>query len=580
MFDIGQAEALAIHAFGAPAPGTGCTFISPDGTFVNIYPKLDTHEDLCDWVEDQLGIELEYKDEEFFVREFNWVRLRSDPNMSIIMLPKDSLFRNQWYSLEDWLTYLEGKYSNGCKLYLETCDGTDTDVEYNFGTEYFAEDIIKICKRYYSSGKLYMSTEVDKMKKQVTAKLNFDFFDWYNNKLTNKQQRDVDDTANELGFPEYDECSDNQLSKIFYRWAKTRYNSNEPRHQYIKRELVEASSDYEAPSDSEGDWLTDTYVVKIWHETDPGHDTMGPEAAEEVFEVVATSPQDALEKVKRQWTGHIDAIRIVDVNPEPDEYSNMYPFTASTAIPTNKHREDKLREAWYTTENYPEVTDASKFEDFKRIDWCDLTAEDCETFLVGDYDLSSINSVRYFDDDEQDWAEANGYDGGYVINDTQDLAWHFGSDDFVDVTDKITYAIGNKPYRDATKENDFAVITEDYNRAIANEAYKNLNSATQTINTSAYSFDFIHDDDYDAKAIEDAIVDVLVAEGVTPLGGSFESVDYSDYPEYRDALISQCNYDFEWTDDYDEYAIDNGVVAALDALGYKVIGSDFYSIGE
>ena len=44
----------------------------------------------------------------------------------------------------------------------------------------------------------------------------------------------------------------------------------------------------------------------------------GPEAAEEVFTVVANSPQDAIDQVKRLWTGPIDRIEIVDVNPEDD----------------------------------------------------------------------------------------------------------------------------------------------------------------------------------------------------------------------------------------------------------------------
>ena len=60
----------------------------------------------------------------------------------------------------------------------------------------------------------------------------------------------------------------------------------------------------------------DLYVVKIWHEIDPGHDVAGPEAAEEVFEVMADSPDQAIEWVKDCWHGPIDRIEIVDINPE------------------------------------------------------------------------------------------------------------------------------------------------------------------------------------------------------------------------------------------------------------------------
>lgn len=158
-----QYEAIAIENFGRSNPGTGNSYISPDGTFINLYPKLDTHEDLCWWLEDNFDCKLEYEDEEYFIREFGWVRLRTDPHMMIIELPSSSPTRNQWYSLEDWLQFCEGKYPRGTTLYLNVCDGRDTDVEYKFGTEYFTEDIIKICKRYYSSGKLYANTIISKI---------------------------------------------------------------------------------------------------------------------------------------------------------------------------------------------------------------------------------------------------------------------------------------------------------------------------------------------------------------------------------------------------------------------------------
>lgn len=364
-----EGEALAIETFGSSNPGPGCTFISPDGTFVNIYPKLKTHEDLCEWVEEQLDIELPYRDEEYFVREFNWVRLRSDPNMSIIMLPKDSLFRNQWYSLEDWLTYIEERYPNGCRLYLETCDGPDTDVEYKFGTEYFAEDIIKICRRYYSSGKLYMSKEINSMKKKYikASRLNFDFFDWYNNILTDSQQAAVDECADELGCPEYTSCTDSDLAKIFYHWARTRYNSNELNRRYARRELVEASSG------SAGDQATDTYVVKIWHEIEADPESMnGPVAAEEIFEVAATSYQEALELAKQQWSGPIDRIEVVDVNPEPDEYE--VPFTSSTSVcaSTQIKPNGKIQEGMYWSSDWHHFTVDSVSPDRKT---CKITEE-------------------------------------------------------------------------------------------------------------------------------------------------------------------------------------------------------------
>ena len=157
-------EGIIIDDFGSRNPGTGCSFIAPDGTFVNIYPKLNIHEDLCDWIEDAVGVELEYKDEEYFIREFGWIRLRTDPHMCIIELPKEQPTRQQWYSLEDWLAYVEDKYSGRVvEIDLSVCDDMrNTNVQYNLGKDYFAEDILRLLKRYYTSGKLYASKQLRK----------------------------------------------------------------------------------------------------------------------------------------------------------------------------------------------------------------------------------------------------------------------------------------------------------------------------------------------------------------------------------------------------------------------------------
>lgn len=143
--------------FGRNNPGYGCSFISPDGTFINIYPKLDTHEDLCEYIQDNYDVTLPYQDEAYFIKEFDWVRLRTDPNMCIIELP-DKMTLSQWYALEDWLEFAETRYCNGCTISVGSLHGTFQD--YAFGTEYFPEDIIKLCKRYYSSGNLYATTDI------------------------------------------------------------------------------------------------------------------------------------------------------------------------------------------------------------------------------------------------------------------------------------------------------------------------------------------------------------------------------------------------------------------------------------
>ena len=78
----------------------------------------------------------------------------------------------------------------------------------------------------------------------------------------------------------------------------------------------------------------DLYIVKIWHEIDPGHDVAAPEAAEEIFDIVAGSPSEAIERAKDQWSGPIDRIEIVDVNPEDyvpfDSFDVWYDSLASS----------------------------------------------------------------------------------------------------------------------------------------------------------------------------------------------------------------------------------------------------------
>ncbi len=62
-----------------------------------------------------------------------------------------------------------------------------------------------------------------------------------------------------------------------------------------------------------------TYTVCIWHEVDPGRDTLGPVAAQEFFDFVADSPQQALDYARNAWQGPIDRIEVVAIDGEPVE---------------------------------------------------------------------------------------------------------------------------------------------------------------------------------------------------------------------------------------------------------------------
>lgn len=130
----------------------------------------------------------------------------------------------------------------------------------------------------------------------------------------------------------------------------------------------------------------DTYVVKIWYETDPGHDTLGPVASEEIFFEVANSPDEAIENVKRAWTGPIDRIEVIDVNPEEDEYEYAEPYedqsseivSYSVIISVPAPADDFLIEhvAWKAASEYVHVIDSQvddnavtvRYEDNPKID--------------------------------------------------------------------------------------------------------------------------------------------------------------------------------------------------------------------
>lgn len=134
--------------FGQSNPGTGCAYIAQDGTFIQLYPRIDVHEDLCEWIESELSYPLEYKDEEYAIREFGWIRIRKDPNSAIIELTGSKPTNYQMYSLEDWLYMLED--SNVAKINMGVLDsGQFIDVPFN--SDCFTEDVIKIVKRYYGS---------------------------------------------------------------------------------------------------------------------------------------------------------------------------------------------------------------------------------------------------------------------------------------------------------------------------------------------------------------------------------------------------------------------------------------------
>lgn len=143
--DINKVDNIILNHWGQNNPGEGCVFIHPSGKFINIYPTLDDHEDLCYWLEENYNIATP-GDAEWFVQEFDYVRCRSSIGLTFIELP-EKITSKQLYSLQTWM---EEKVSSD-KLEIETERGWKT---YNLD-DYFPEDLIKIIRRYYASGRLY-----------------------------------------------------------------------------------------------------------------------------------------------------------------------------------------------------------------------------------------------------------------------------------------------------------------------------------------------------------------------------------------------------------------------------------------
>ena len=87
----------------------------------------------------------------------------------------------------------------------------------------------------------------------------------------------------------------------------------------------------------------DVYVVDVIHEVDPGHDTAGPEAAEEIYTIQAISPEEAIERAIKVWGEPYDDVRILAVNPDDaDEVDIPFDFKDDDA----KYYKNKLENDW------------------------------------------------------------------------------------------------------------------------------------------------------------------------------------------------------------------------------------------
>lgn len=137
--------------FESNHPEYGCIYITKEGTYINLYPEIDTHEDLCWWIEDEYGVQLPYEDEEWAIREFDWIRCRETPIAeNVIELPKNEITREQYYAVRTWLEEIV----SGNNLEIGV---VDTDKIESFEDLDFIEpkDIINSIRKYYSRGELF-----------------------------------------------------------------------------------------------------------------------------------------------------------------------------------------------------------------------------------------------------------------------------------------------------------------------------------------------------------------------------------------------------------------------------------------
>lgn len=143
---VKELDSAIKEAWASPVPGDGCIFISEDGLYINIYPQLDDHEDLCYWLEEE-GYGDTPADASWFVDEFMYIRCRNSPHLTFIELPK-VVTDEQLQSLELWLAT---KVSSD-NIEVDTPTG---DYKRYYLDDYLPEDLVKLIRRYYKSGKLY-----------------------------------------------------------------------------------------------------------------------------------------------------------------------------------------------------------------------------------------------------------------------------------------------------------------------------------------------------------------------------------------------------------------------------------------
>ena len=105
-------------------------------------------------------------------------------------------------------------------------------------------------------------------------------------------------------------------------------------------------------------------------------------------------------------------------------------------------------------------------------------------------------------------------------------------------------------------------------------------------NVSWGAFDFICDcetaDEWNTleREIENAVYKCCCKYGCEFLGIDFDSVDYSDYPEFADERVTQCQFDFGWVDPYAYEELSDDIEFAINSLYCDFIGGVEFESGD
>lgn len=175
------------------APPTGPTFITPKGLFIDFGNK-DVHSQLDQEVYYGVNPEGNYTKEfgytELFLPTLGFIRCNDGTTWGelLIELSDTNPTNAQYRALESWL--IDSFEITSCNyLIIATNKGSERYDK----DEYFAEDIIKIIKRYYSSGRLYENRNEMKESMDITNEVQRVVDNIMKNKSRYRNQDDLED---------------------------------------------------------------------------------------------------------------------------------------------------------------------------------------------------------------------------------------------------------------------------------------------------------------------------------------------------------------------------------------------------